>query len=156
MDIRQSPSWGGWAIEHILHPAILIGVPLATLMVIVGIVARAFAKKSTLGIRAFAGALLPFIIVVFIFVYDSAFFSNIASRGGVFGFLVSLFVGFAVPFLREIKDPATSTTLGAFCGSTSFSALVFGYAAIQDSRVFVFYYGFTIGVLCHVVLVGLD
>lgn len=153
---QVDPRWGGWAIEHVLHPAILIGVPVATLAVTVGIVARAFAKKNTLGIRAFAAALLPFIIVVFVFVYDSELFSSVASRGGVFGFLVSLAVGFAIPYLKKIEDPATSTTLGAFCGSASFSALVFGYAAVQDSRVFVFYYGFTIGTLSHVVLVGFD
>jgi len=94
--------------SYILHP---IGVPLATLMVM-SHCARAFAKRVPRH-SPFAGALLPFIIVVFIFVYDSAFFFQHCSRAA-YSDSLSPCLWIRRTFLREIKDPATSTTLGAF------------------------------------------
>jgi hypothetical protein len=152
--LQTSPGWAGWIIQWVIHPLILIGVPLVSLGIMVIIVAHAFDEPGDIGPRSLAAALLPFVALMFVFVFQASLFSDLASHGGMLGFVVSLVLGLVVPFLARL-DEDLATPLSAFCFAAVFSVLVFSYAAVRDARVFVFYYGFTLGALTHVAVFGL-
>lgn len=107
-----------------------------------------------LGVRALAAALLPFVALMFAFVFQSSLFNDLASYNSVVGFLGSLAIGFIVPFQSRLNKNL-AFPLSAFCFSAVFSVLIFSYAAVRDTRIFVFYYGFALGALAHVAFVGL-
>jgi hypothetical protein len=77
--LLSQDSWAGLIIQWVLNPAILVIVPLVTLGLTIRIVKITFdAGDNNVFIRVLAAALLPFITVVFIFVYQETFFSSIA------------------------------------------------------------------------------
>jgi len=147
-------SWAGWVIQWIVNPLVLIGVPIACLLITIGIVSSTLRLTPGIGVRALAGSLLPFVALMFVFVFQGSLFADVASFGGMGGFFLSLALGFALPFLARL-DSDLAAPLAAFCFSGVFSVLVFSYAAVRDTRIFVFYYGFALGVLAHVMVVGL-
>jgi hypothetical protein len=107
-----------------------------------------------LGTRTLAAALLPFVALIFVYVFQSAVFSEVADYGGLFGFVCAFGVGFLILFHSRL-DKHFALPISAFCFSAVFSALVFSYAAVRDVRLFALYYGFALGALSHVALLGL-
>ena len=152
--VPASSGWAGWIIRWIINPLVLLAVPITCLLVTISIVGDDWNDEDDAGLRSLAGALLPFVAAIFIFMFQANLFERIATQDGKEGFLVSMVIGLVLPFLTRI-DNAFAKPVAAFCFSAAFSVLVFSYAALRDERIFVFYYGFAIGILGHLWLFGL-
>lgn len=152
--VLQSPGWAGWIIQTIIHPAILILIPLVALLITITSVVIAFDDgNGERGLRAVAASLLPFLTSAFIFVYQGTVLARFASYGSTTGFASSLVIGFFLLFLLRLTRDVGSV-IAAFCFATTFSVFVFSYAAGPDPRIFVLYYGFAVGVLLHLLIAG--
>src|SRR5258708_37871650 len=74
--------------------------------------------------------------------------SFVSGYNGTALFVGAFAVSFVLLFLAKL-DSDLVFPLGALCSSGVFSLLVYTYAASDDPRVFILYYGVAIGTLGH-------
>ena len=151
--LQESPRWSGWVIQHIVHPLIVLVVPLTCFLAVVSFIGHSWRRSSGDGVRSLAGSLLPFVIVMCVFIFQPSIFTEVVIANTLVSFVVALLLGLCLPFLAKWKD-GSAGPVGAFSFAAIFSILVFSYVAIRDDHVFMVFYGFAIGLLSHITFIG--
>jgi len=150
--IASPNNWGLWMLHKVLHPFVIFATPLFILGLMAYFVASAFGDGIYPGVRSFAGVLVPLIVVTFIVTFQGARVERLGEpRVLKWGVLASVLTGFgAMALIRFVgRAPITELVLSGI-----FSALVFCYASIRETKAFAYYYGMMLGFLLYVVLLG--
>ncbi len=148
----EGSNWGLWLLQKVLHPFAISATPLFILGLIVYFLFSAFGKGIYPGVRSFAGVLLPLIVMTFMFLFHKAQLEKLGdTRVLQWGFFASVLTGFGALALIHFfgRVPITEVVLSGI-----FSALVFCYASIRESKVFTYYYGMILGFLIYIVVLG--
>ena len=146
--------WGEGLIHRILYPFASFAAPAFLLVLLVFFIWRAFTVDLPSGLRSFAAALLPLMIVTYM---TTARRSDLSRRTAQvpswLTFVVMLGVGAA---LMPIVSISGSVPVAELVLSGCFSVLVGGYVLIEDrDKTMSYYFGLILGVLGSVVLAGL-
>lgn len=129
-DIRlpESPAedLGSVLIKWVVHPLITVATPVIIVFFIYSFVARAFAVGFEPGIRSLAGALLPLVLMTFVYLFNKDLLDYFAKVNLVVGFVVSLFWGLIVMGIVAVMNilPARAP-IGELALSGSVVILVF-------------------------------
>lgn len=145
-------NWGLWLLHKILHPFAISATPLFIFGLMVYFVVSASGEGIYPGVQSFAGVLLPLMVVTFIFIFHKERLEKLGETSVLqWGFFASVLIGFGVmALIRYVgRAPITEVVLSGI-----FSALVFCYASIRESKVFAYYYGIILGFLIYIVLFG--
>lgn len=154
--IDQIKDWGDFLINKILHPFAIFMTPSILLALLIFNVAKSFNYSFRVGFSSLAGAILPLIIMTFLYVFQRDWILILERTKILVGFLVSFICGIlimiGVSFFLTIKSgvPIIEIIL-----SGSFSLLVFSYTIIKDSKVLSYYYGTMCGFLIYIIIWGL-
>ncbi len=152
--IQANSGWSDWLIRWIIHPGALTVVLLTCFAITVALTTDSMRKGRPLFVRTLAAALLPLAGFTLIYVMQPASLASFVSGyNGTALFVGAFAVSFVLLFLAKL-DSDLVFPLGALCGSGVFSLLVYTYAASDDPRVFILYYGVAIGTLVHVIFFG--
>lgn len=152
--IQANPGWSDWLIRWIIHPAALTVVLLACFAITVALTTDSMRKGKPLFVRTLAAALLPFAGFTLLYVMQpGALAGLVTGYNGTALFLGAFVASFALLLIAKI-DSDIVFPLGALCASGVFSLLMYVYAASDDPRVFILYYGIAIGTLVHVIFFG--
>jgi len=149
---QDQSNWGQWLLHKIIHPFAVSATPLFILALMVYFLSLAFGEGIYRGIRSFASVLLPLIVVTYIFIFQKTQLEKLGEPSVLkWGFLASLLTGFGTMALIRFvgRVPVTEVVLSGI-----FSALVFCYAGIRESKVFSYYYGMILGFLIYIVVLG--
>jgi len=139
------------------------------------LVFHSFEKDIYVGIRSFAGVLLPIIIVTFIALFQKELLRCLGKIPTLVSFFISLFIGiivmdvvhifagasqFAITSLiiklppQDIFDKFSLIPIIELVLSGSLSILVFSYIRLKENRLLSYYYGMICGFLLHIIIVG--
>jgi len=151
--LQDSSRWSGWLIQHIVHPLVVLVIPLTCFLAVISFIGHNWRRSAGDGVRSLAGSLLPFVIVMCVFIFQPSIFTEVVVANTLVSFFISFLLGFCMPFLAKWKG-GSAGPLGAFSFAAIFSILIFSYAAIRDDHVFMVFYGFAIGLLSHVAFIG--
>lgn len=147
-------NWGTWLIHKLVHPFTIFATPTFVLLLMVYLVTVAFTNGLYAGVRSFAGALLPLILVTFIFIFQRELLEKLGKIPTLVSFAGSLIIGVIVmAVIRSFADsrsiPVTELVL-----SGSFSLLVFSYVSLEGNKMLSYYYGMISGFLFHIIFWG--
>ena len=152
--IQANPGWSDGLIRWVLHPVAMMVVLLTCLAIMVALTTDAMRKGRPLFVRTLAAGLLPLASFTLIYVMQPASLAGLVSGyNGTALFLGSSIASFALLLIAKL-DSDLVFPLGALCSSAVFSLLICVYAASDDPRVFILYYGGAIGTLVHVIFFG--
>ncbi|HEX2713337.1 MAG TPA: DUF1330 domain-containing protein [Candidatus Acidoferrales bacterium] len=148
----EQSNWGYRLLQKILHPFAVFATPLFILGLMVYFLVLAFGEGIYPGVRSFAGALLPLIVVTFMSIFQKTQLERLGdTRVLRWGFFASVLIGFGMmALIRSFgREPIAEVVLSAI-----FSVLVFCYASIRGTKVFAYYYGIILGFLTYIVVLG--
>lgn len=150
-----SSSWATDIIEQLIHPATVIGVP----SIIFGLLLFAIFNSSndfSQCVRSICAAILPFLLMTYLYKFQSFVLENLAKVDSWLSFLVSLIWGFALMFLiRILHENAEKLPVLELILSFTLSLLLFSYASTPNSEILSYYYGIVSGFVCYVAFLGL-
>lgn len=151
---RAESNWGEGLIHGLLYPFASFAAPAFLLLLVVFFIWRAFAVDLSSGLRSFAAALLPLMIVTYLTTARRADLSSRTARVPNWITFVAMLIIGAV--LMPIVSISGSVPIAELVLSGCFSVLVGGYVLIEDrDKAMSYYFGLILGVLGSVVLTGL-
>lgn len=155
LDVSSLKIFGLWLIQHVLHPFAVVATPLITIGLILLLMVRAFRLSLTEGIRSLSAALLPLVVLTFVFMYQKSLFVEIGNIPTIIGFIASLFIGVAVMIVvRFLANLSFFIPFAEILLSGTLTMLVFSYISLQKSSVLAYCYGMLSGFLIFVILLG--
>jgi hypothetical protein len=151
---RTEVNWGEGLIHRVLYPFASFAAPAFLFVLLVFFIWRAFTVDLASGLRSFAAALLPLMIVTYMTTARQADLSRrTAQVPSWLTIPVMLGIGAA---LMPIISISGSVPVAELVLSGCFSVLVGGYVLIEDrDKTMSYYFGLILGVLGSVVLSGL-
>ena len=120
-DTINIPNWGSWLINSVVHPFVIFATPTFLLSLIIYLVTISFVDGIYDGVRSLAGALLPLILVIFIFIFQSDLIKNLEKFSTIVNFGIALMVGLIVMAIIKIYSQDNSIPLTEIVLSGSFS-----------------------------------
>jgi len=145
-------NWGEYLINKVLHPFTIFATPLFILLLIIYFVAGAFKESVSYGVRSFAGALFPLIIVTYIFLFQKELIASLGKIKIFVSFLISFCWGIILMLLISIfGNNKAGIPVNEIILSGSFSILVFSYVSIRENKILSFYYGMISGFLFFII-----
>jgi len=114
-----------------------------------------FSNDLNTGFRSFAGAVLPLIIMTYIFIFQKDLLKVLNKINVLVGFIGAFLVGNLLMAMINFFGPKSSIPLNEFVLSGSFSILVFSYVSMRENRMLSFYYGAISGFLFYITMFGL-
>jgi hypothetical protein len=151
---RSNGNWGEGLIQRVLYPFASFAAPAFLLVLIIYFIWRGFTVDLSSGLRSFAAALLPLMIVTYLTTTRRAELSRrTALVPSWVTFIVMLAIGAA---LMPIASLSGSVPIAELVLAGCFSVLVGGYVLIEDrDKTMSYYFGLILGVLGSVVVAGL-
>ncbi len=147
--------WGQFLLNKVLHPAAVFGTPLFILALVVYFVACAFGRGVYMGVRSFAGALLPLIVATYIFIFRKEILGKLGDVDVLISYVASLIWGtLLMAAIRIFGGPLSTVPIIELVLSASFSILVFSYVSLPHNKVLSYYYGIVCGFLIFIILWG--
>ena len=107
--LQESPRWSGWVVQHIVHPLIVLVIPLTCFLAVVSFIGHSWRRSSGDGVRSLAGSLLPFVIVMCVFIFQPSIFTEVVIANTLVSFVVALLLGLCLPYLAKWKDGSGRT-----------------------------------------------
>lgn len=155
-DFYPMSNWGLTLINKVIHPFTIVFTPIFALVLLVYFIVRSFTVDVSAGVRSFAGALLPLVLVTFIFMFRSHLLETLFGRLNVpVSAGVSFIVGLAVMGIARVFASIQSVVpVAELLLSGSFSLLVFSYIHIPEKKILAYYYGMVFGFLTYIVFFG--
>ncbi len=147
-------NWGTWLIHSVVHPFTVFVTPVSVLFLMIYLVFHAFRGGLYLGIRSFAGVLLPLIIVTFIFIFQKELLEKLGKIPTLFSFFASLIIGIVVMVVVRLFAYFSVVPITELVLSGSFSILVFSYVSLRGNNMLSYYYGMITGFLIYIIFWG--
>jgi hypothetical protein len=151
---RTGENWDEGLIHGLLYPFASFAAPAFLLLLVVFFIWRAFTADLASGLRSFAAALLPLMIVTYLTTARREDLSRRTARvPNWITFVAMLVIGAALMPMVSISG---SVPVAELVLAGCFSVLVGGYVLIEDrDKAMSYYFGLIPGVLGSVVLTGL-
>lgn len=147
-------NWGMLLIHKVVHPFTIFSTPFFVLLLMIYLVFYAFREGIYIGIRSFAGILLPLIIVTFIFIFERELLEKLGKIPTLISLFASLIVGIIVMVLIRFFAHSSAVPITELVLSGSFSILVFSYVSLRENKMLSFYYGMIFGFLIYIIFWG--
>jgi phosphoglycerol transferase MdoB-like AlkP superfamily enzyme len=127
-------NWGRVLIHKVIHPFTIFATPIFVLLLIFFLIIKAFVAGIFPGVRSFAGALLPLIMVTFIFIFQRDLLEKPGQIPTLISFSISLIVGIVVMVVIRSFASTPSIPITELILSGSFSILVFSYVSLEEKK----------------------
>lgn len=148
----DTSNWGTLLINGVLYPFALFGAPLFLAALLIYLIAEDFSDSVNDGLRSFAAALLPLMVVTFLWVFRSEPVADSIERvPRLVAFTATLGIGVLVMALLRA---ASSAPLPELVMSGSFSLLVFSSVTLERDRKVAYFFGIITGFLLFIILWG--
>ena len=148
----QVDNWGTWLVDNLLYPAAIFATPLFLACLIVYLILSSFLDSTAEGIRSFAAALLPLMVLTYLIQRQrDALASTTEKTPNVLAFAISLVLGFIVFWTLTL---ATSAPVAEIAMSGAFAFLVFSYISLAKERMISYFFGAILGFLLYIVTFG--
>ncbi len=118
------------------------------------LVVRAFENGLYPGIRSSASALLPVIIVSFLFIFHKEVLELLGMVPAVMAFLLSMIAGIVLMVVIRFFAHTSGIPVAELVLSGTFSILVFSSGSLKEKQVLSYYYGIISGFLLYIILFG--
>jgi hypothetical protein len=152
-------NWGAFLISNVLHPLTIVATPLFLFILIAFFVVQAFLTSKQAGIRSLSAALLPCIVITFVYVFGRDLLSSFGYINTLFGFIAALIWGIVVMVIIRVFSSIANATfpLSELVLSGSFNILVFSYVYVgkTQTNILSLYYGLISGFLIYIIFFGL-
>ena len=148
-------NWGLYLLNKVLHPFTVFGTPMFILILVIYFVNCAFSNGVYSGVRSFAGALLPLVMVTYIFIFQKELLGKLGNINVFISFFASLIWGIIIMvIIQSFGSPYSAIPINELVLSASFSILVFSYVSLPHNKVLSYYYGTVSGFLLYIIFWG--
>jgi len=147
-------NWGMLLIHKVVHPFTVFATPLFVLLLMIYLVSKAFMRGFYLGVRSFAGVLLPLIMVTFISIFQKELLEKLGKIHTLISFFISLIIGIVVMIVVQSFGHYSTVPITELVLSGSFSILVFSYVSFRENKMLSYYYGMISGFLIYIIFWG--
>lgn len=147
-------NWGVFLINKVIHPFVMVVPPVFLVVLMVLFLVKAFGLGAQPGIRSLAGALLPIIIVTFIYVFRRDLLASLGRIPTLVSFLCAMATGILT--LALIRGFAYSSGMPVIQVMLSgcMSILVFSYVTFEGAKMLSYYFGMIVGFLLYIIIFG--
>ena len=118
------------------------------------LVVQAAEHGSSVGIRSFAGVLLPAVTASSVYLFNREMLDTLGRLGPGASFALSGLAGVAVMAVLRWFGEGSTVPVAELVVSACFSVLVFSSRALPEKHSLAYYYGVLFGMLVYVILLG--
>jgi hypothetical protein len=127
--------WGSYVVRTFIHPFTIVATPVFVLILTAYFIINAFRISIYDGVRSFAAALFPLIIMTFIYIFNKDLIKYLEKVNILISFSSALIWGFIVMVVIRFSGSMNGAPIpiSELVLSGSFAILIFSYVETAQS-----------------------